>query len=757
MIALLGGLALLAAPTVLLRSAGVADRLLDGPVPVLIDVDAADAEAGAGTLLVEYKGIDGDTVQHARSIPIVPGSKTKHWVVIDPPSFSTAVSASLIDADGVPLAVASPMQLDLLAEPVSRLAAGAGSKPSLLLIVGTDQLGLEALQLSLSNLVLNEPALAISTNVESMPPSATALRGVNTIVWGDGGPPDDPLARAILEWVDAGGHLVLTPPAMGAPWGPGSGMIAAASGLESVGPAEPVHVSALAALFDHPLSGEAPMLADIPDTHPWQAIRRSPSGVPLITRTALGLGHITAVALDPSRRALASMESDSPTGVRLGLAEAWGPILARRDLPSAPLFRTIVKEERLRQNLLHWGTDNLSDRLMYSTLGRSTSVSARLLLAAAFSATYLLIGGLVVWRVLRDRQRMGWTWPAFGATAVVFAVAAWLLGTALMPSLLHVKHFTVLDHVAGTDDHQVQSWLDLQLPGTGDRELMVRNEATETARIAPWRSRQVLTPITFGDVRRLPPRTHEDAMHVIARNANTRAHVYWRGTADPEQWGRLLSSEPDDPIRADDTALYGTLVNRLPVALTDVSLIWITGDASVRPDDGLWQSPDNAGHPLVRGQWWRLGRLQPGATVDLAAIEVSAKADLLFSVYGLQEAHVPNDGQERLHRGATLLSVFSLFTPPPWARPPTDPTSSERENNDRLAAPDWTFLDHSFARDLDLGPWLASPALIVLGWADAETLPFPLLVDAEAPDVIEGEVLVRWILPLNVDTVGGTN
>ena len=94
------------------------------------------------------------------------------------------------------------------------------------------------------------------------------------------------------------------------------------------------------------------------------------------------------------------MESDSPTGVRLGLAEAWGPILARRDLPSAPLFRTIVKEERLRQNLLHWGTDNLSDRLMYSTLGRSTSVSARLLLAAAFSATYLLIGGLVVWRVL---------------------------------------------------------------------------------------------------------------------------------------------------------------------------------------------------------------------------------------------------------------------------------------------------------------------------------------------------------------------
>ena len=47
MIALLGGVVLLVAPSVLLRSAGVADRLLDGPVPVLIDVDAANAEAGA--------------------------------------------------------------------------------------------------------------------------------------------------------------------------------------------------------------------------------------------------------------------------------------------------------------------------------------------------------------------------------------------------------------------------------------------------------------------------------------------------------------------------------------------------------------------------------------------------------------------------------------------------------------------------------------------------------------------------------------
>jgi hypothetical protein len=617
-IALLGGMVLLAAPTVLLRSAGVADRLLDGPVPVLIDVDAADAEAGAGTLLVEYNGIDGDTVQHAISIPIVPGSKTAHWVIIDPPSFDTAVSASLIDADGVPLAVARPIQLDLLAEPFSTMGGlGSWSTPSLLLIVGTDRLGLEALQMSTRTLVLSEPILALSTNVESIPPHATVLRNIDTIVWSDGGPPDEPLSRAILEWVDAGGHLVLTPPAMGAPWGSGSGLIAAAAGLESVGPAEPVNVSALAALFDHPVSGEAPMLAELPDSAPWRAIRTSPSGVPLITRTPLGLGHITAVALDPSRRALASLRSDSPTGVRLGLAEAWGPILARRDLPSMPLFRTMTDEDRLRKNLLNQGYSRVTDRLMNRTLGRSTSVSGRLLLAAVFSAAYLLVGGVVLWRVLRRQQRMAWTWPAFGATAVVFAIAAWLLGTALMPSTVHVKHFTVLDHVAGSADHHVQAWLDLQLPGTGDRELMVRNEATETARIAPWPTMAVIAPITFGDVRRLPPRTHDDAMHVIARDANTRAHVHWRGTADPEQWGRLFSSAPDEPIHADGTSLHGRLVNRLPITLNDVSLIWITGNARVRPDDGLWQSPDNAGHPLVRGQWWRLGQLQPGATINL--------------------------------------------------------------------------------------------------------------------------------------------
>ena len=80
MIGLLGGLLVLAAsPSVEIARVGVGGMLPTGANAIRIDVDTGELPAGPGQLEVDYIGVDGDTrVNHAVSIPIVPGSKTAH-------------------------------------------------------------------------------------------------------------------------------------------------------------------------------------------------------------------------------------------------------------------------------------------------------------------------------------------------------------------------------------------------------------------------------------------------------------------------------------------------------------------------------------------------------------------------------------------------------------------------------------------------------------------------------------------------------
>lgn len=753
MICLLGGtlgsLVLLAtaAPSITLQNAGIAGMLQSGAVPVQIDVDFGELPAAAGAIEVEYIGADGDVVRRRATVPILPGTTVTRWMLVAPPQSTTPITATLLDAQGSILLTSMPRTPASLASPVP-------PGDSTILVVGTDRGGLQLLTPTGSSAITSSPVTATTVVADDLPAASGAFRGINTIIWSDGGAPSPAVATAVLDWVRSGGHMVLLPPALGAPWGEGSGDIGRITGFEDTPRPRTVPPVKLQQFFDGGAQGDDLVLPTLPDESPWTSIRSDSAGAPIIVRRAFEFGHVTAVAIDPSNRALATLRTPRGTLAHVDLAAFWGPVLARRDLPSASRLERAIREDRMRGRPMT-AAESLTDSLPAHWLHRTTSVSGRLLLAAVLAGLYFIIAGPVLWRVLGRRDQRGLMWPALGVCAAVFAVLVWGLGSIVMPSNVHVRHLTVLDHISGTPRHRVQSWMDLQLPGSGNRVISTDDVPTAAAVIRTWQPASAAS-ITFGDVRRLPGATRDGELVTAARDATTRLHFKWSGLADPEQWGRLLGSEPNAPIEVDGDTLRGVLVNRLDVPVRNMSIIWIQGPADGSSAGGAWIDPTTAGTPLVRGQWWSPidGELLPGESIDLSRIEPSVASDLSRTLHKRQTAYAGFGGltlqsEAQARQAMELLSLWSLATPPPWAVPPPPPgVETGQARRQRELTPSWALPTRAFGADLDLGPWLASPALIVLGWIDSADLPVEVLIDGDPPDTQDGMIMIRWVLPL---------
>ena len=751
----LGSFALLAAAaeSITLQDAGIAGLLSTGAVPVQVNVDFGELPAAAGAIEVEYIGADGDVVRRRETVPILPGTTVSRWMLVSPPTPTTPMTATLLDSNGRMLMTSAPRTAASLATPVP-----AGD--TTIVIVGTDRGGFQLLTPDALDAVTTTPMTTATIMAQDLPHALAAFHGIDTIVWSDGGIPAPETAAAVLDWVHSGGHLVLFPPAMGAPWGEGSGDLSRGVGLEETPQPRSVSGTTLRAFFDGGATGSELDLPMLIDTQPWMSIRTDQSDAPIITRRALGFGHVTAVAIDPSRRALAALRSREGGPARPNLASLWGAALARRDLPIISQLEAAINDDRFRGRPMST-TDWLTDSLPAHWLHRTTTVSGRLLLAAGLAGIYFIVAGPLLWRVLGRRGQRELLWPALGVCAATFAVLVWVVGSIVMPSSVHVQHMTVLDHVSGSAQYRVQSWMDLQLPGSGNRLISTPaavgdNDPSHTALIRTWQPASAAS-ITFGDVRRLPTATDDGELVTAARDATTRLHLHWRGMVNPERWGRMFASSPDAPIGIDeDHALHGVLVNRLDVPVRDMSIIWIQGPASNVGAGGAWIDPTTAGTPLVRGQWWSPvnGELLPGESIDLTLIEPSPASDLASTLHKRQLAFstigLLIQSDSKAQHAMELLSLWSLATPPPWAIPPPPPgIENPIARRERELAPKWAMPKRAFGADLDLGPWLASPALIVLGWIESSDVPVPLHIDGQAADEQDGLILIRWVLPLD--------
>ncbi len=738
-----------AAESITFQDAGVAGLISTGVVPVEVQVDFGSLPAAAGAIEIEYIGADGDVVRRRKTVPILPETTVSRWMMVSPPTPTTPMTATLLDGNGRVLMTSTPRTAASLASPVP-------PGDTITVIVGTDRGGFELLTPDTLDAVTTTPMTSATIVAQDLPHALAAFHGINTMIWSDGGAPSPETAAAVLSWVRNGGHLVLFPPAMGAPWGEGSGDLSVEVGLEETPQPRSVSGTTLGAFFDGGVTGRTLDLPNLVDTEPWKTIRTDESDVPVITRRALGFGHVTAVAIDPSRRALAALRNREGGLVRPNMASLWGAVLARRDLPVISQLEAAANEERLRGRPMTI-TTTLTDSLPAHWLNRTTTVSGRLLLAGGLAGIYFIVAGPLLWRVFRGRAML---WPALGMCAAAFAVVAWIVGSIVMPSNVHVKHMTVLDHVSGSLEHRVQSWMDLQLPGAGNRLILAptavdSNELSHTALMRTWQPASAAS-ITFGDVRRLPSATEDGEFVTAARDATTRLHLQWRGVVNPERWGRLFASSPNAPIGIQDDALHGVLENRLDVPVRDMSIIWIQGPATNVGAGGEWIDPTRAGMPLVRGQWWSPvnGELLPGEQIDLSLIEPSPASDLARTLHERQLAFSTSMGllmlsDAQARHAMELLSLWSLATPPPWAIP-APPVGIEKPiaRRERELMPKWALPKRAFGANLDLGPWLASPALIVLGWIDSSDLPVPLHINGEVADEQNGLILVRWILPL---------
>ena len=750
MIGALGGISLLvAAQSIEVRTAGIAGRIFDGPIPLQIEVDGGEGEASAGQCVIEYTNADGDTVQDSTQVSIVPGTTTRAWVSITPPQADAFVSALLLDTDGTLLDVHGPTALPQLAT--------RDRSASDIYIAGSDRLGLEALAALADQQVTSEPLRAALVRVDELPPLPESWIGLDTLIWHDAGPPDDHLGDAIMTWVRRGGHLVLTPPAMAQPWGAGSGPLSEAAGLDTVSSLGTMPTVEIQRLFDTPIEGTGPTIVDLPTTSPWQTVLTARHGAPLVARRSLGHGHVTAVAIDPSRRALDTLSTADNFPVSVGMRAFWGPVLGRRDLV-VPTDVTLVKaEDRLRKMNAHRGRP-VTNAAMLPWLDRQLSVSSRILVVLLCTAIWAVVVPVVLWMRLRRSARTRWLWPTFAGLSVAASACAWGIGESLMHAETQINYIAVVDQVAGDPTSRMHAVLDVQIPGTGEVHVSAMDSTTTHAQLGPWQLDQGV-PITFGDVRRLSPTPDSGTLNLIARDANSRMQLDWIGQPTPESWGRLLAVSTTDPVRVEDGRLKGTIDNRSGHELHAVSLIWIRNDPPRLSDGGTWTKPANAGFPQCSGQWWKQTSVPADATINLAQAVASPESDVFNAMHVNQMRFgegIPGYNRTISRVALEYLSLWSLATPPPWAVP--EPMGQETQNMTaaRRKAPEWRQAARHWGRHLDLGPWVTSDVLIVLAWIEADQPPFPIMIDDAPPNAATGEVFLRWIVPLSDDMVEET-
>jgi hypothetical protein len=177
----------------------------------------------------------------------------------------------------------------------------------------------------------------------------------------------------------------------------------------------------------------------------------------------------------------------------------------------------------------------------------------------------------------------------------------------------------------------------------------------------------------------------------------------------------------------------GTLVHKLPGALTNMTIIVVRGQSTVRgsPNDF---DPIGVAMRLESGFAWG-----PDEPLSLDAISVQAGQRALPGIGSMlsQLANNPTDGSDQASLSQQMLALSFLQLLP----------AVDRNNRGGPTRPAQRRITHG----LDLSRWASQPCLIIMGTVELDggrNSPMPLYLDGESIPM-RGRVLVRWVYPLS--------
>ncbi|MDG1837465.1 MAG: DUF4350 domain-containing protein [Phycisphaerales bacterium] len=742
--------AMAASPTIQVRQAGIGDVLPVGrPAGIEISVDPGNLESANYLLEWETPTPDGDTLVRSKTIALA-GRPIRTWI------YGTVPSDEIRP---MPIRLRAADSLTVFAETTLDGSNTGGVLPEgadFMLVLGDRTCGLETYDLrSLSG---TSPWSMIHTTVRTIAPSdvpenAHALAAASTLlITGDPSSLEPNQLAAIRTWMESGGHVIIAFPATADPWGLDADQGPWHDLLPHDSVATTIRLRDLVAVLSpDPLETLEPIQLPIrlfPSArainNPWHVIVESPQGDVLGIARPIGHGRLTLLGLDVSSPAMLRFALDGDAIGPLPAASTfWNAVLSRRgDAPTHRQLRLAQEEGLLLPPLVDHV--QLTDAIIGGGIRQTVAAGGRLLLVLAWLGLYLVLAGPVLWWVLRRLNRPTLSWPLFGVLGAAGGICAWLIASVMSLQAVEGMHISVIDEVANWPVQRVRTWVDLQLPGTGQRTLQVREVEGLPARINTW-SERGRDDVGFMDTRVL--RTDAASLNNVPVQARaTSLSVEVERLGYPETDGPSLRLVT--PLSVTRTAegkpqLTGAIQNELSTPLLNVSIVWINARLQpTRKTPKPWTDSADSGAMPAQGWSWKLsGPLQPGAILDFSTIGAPTKAeslavqlDMLGRVHG--RAFGTSASSNARRAALEALGLYRLSTPPPW-----------QAVKEGTIDPPWLVQRH-FGAGLDLGAQLGSPMLLVSGFIKEAALPIPLYMDGTRIVLPRGETMLRWTTPL---------
>ncbi|HZW08871.1 MAG TPA: hypothetical protein VFF69_03125, partial [Phycisphaerales bacterium] len=614
-----------------------------------------------------------------------------------------------------------------------------------------------------SNPLGHEGTRLIPLRPEALPDRWLGLAMLRELVWNGVSPNELRIeqVRALREWVERGGHLVVVLPAVGQDWLAISNQeLATMLPVVSVERLESVPLASLRPLLTDATPEEL-TLSETPVTlHAFEPMAEAepgeadrilvdPEGRCIVVTRNLGIGATTLVGLPAWHQALA----------RSQLPEAdvfWHRVLGRRGhIATQSEFEAKRTAESMdfrpggRPQVRLDG--DISDQIAKS--GRSL---AGVMLGLVVFIVYWIVAGPGAYAVLRHKSKTQHAWLAFLGASLAFTALAWGGATLLRPKRVEISHLSFLDHVYGQRVQRVKTWASVLVPVYGDATVALQSDDAGAGgsrfvqAVAPWESPPSIGlggRGAFPDARAYQIDSRApDSLTFPARATVKQVQLDWAGGLAWESISPVLG-EGDDPFTAvrftrdgDAAALEGALVHNLPGTLEHVHVIVFRQQAPVRASLAK-------GALLTSANSWSPGDWAPGQPLDLHAVTMQA-ADTgvgkMLTALGRLKS-----GTDGLPTGTGAaeadrfewLAFFNLFDGPNYL-----------DTRGSMEGPPLQRREATHA--LDLSRWATRPCLVVLATlrtAGEDSLPAPIQVSTNGGlrrPYCSGTTVVRWVYPL---------
>lgn len=779
-----------------------------GIVPMRVKLTSNLAEPTPIWVQWQVPNADGDIGEYGRSLTLSAGQTALTWLYapIQPNDNSSTVWTIRVfeEKDGERRGEISGRRF----APSDAMAQMADLQSGMIAVVGDRRLGLDDYSAQ-NNARIPRPIaghedvrIVFGLKPAQLPDRWYGLLPFEALSWsGDNTPPQDltiDQADAIREYVQRGGHLIISLPTSGNPWGLG------AAGQTQLEDLLPCRTNGVVPRRDEavPLSELLSAMSKTQDVTRYIGSKKEPEfsirvfkdlkggeggfnvldngfeplialadGRVIAAQKIVGFGRVTVIGVDLADGRL--------IGLKLPQADVfWNRVLGRRmDTPTLNELQDAEKAEVLARP--NDNDRNMGSGMLFSGgINMQTTAGVGLLLALLLFIAYWAVA-LGSFFALRLYKRSEHAWVAFAGIAAVFTLIAWG-SVGVIPKSMDMQHVTVLDHIARppnstSKDEQFQratSFFSLYLPKYGTTTVEVASLPDHRDLLECWTPPgESVAPFPNTDIFRVDVARSFARVMLPSRSTTTQLKVNWMGGVE-SHWGGLLRVDPSNPLRVvknaggGEQSLAGTIISELPGILQDPMIIWVKNNrypnrryqrenVNSNVVEQTWVTRSESGSMLNTGEVYGIdAKTEWGTGVAIDLAQLAGKGSPLSttitqrfispyennSTIAAPDAQTLNSTEQR--RLMFMLSMFHQLDPPEYL---------QARNDGGMDSTTATF-HRDLARELDLSPWFSRPCVIVMGFLPDTASPIPLRVDGsdESPNSV-GLTMVRWIYPLPLD------